>query len=418
MEVLLVNKFFYEKGGTERYFFLLTQALERRGHDVVHFSMQHPNNRPSPYAGYFVAPKDYDTPRGVSGAVAHVASFIRSREAARNIRALIRAFPPRVAHLHNIYHQITPSILKELEAAGVPVVMTLHDYKLVCPNYSLFAGGEFCYRCKGGRFYNAPLTRCSGGSFSRSALLAFEAYWQRMSGVYKSVRKFIAPSRFMRDVIAGARVAGPDADGVVYLPGFLPPAGDQAESSDAAGDGGGAEFPETYVLYFGRLSPEKGIHTLLEAAGERPNIPFVICGDGPDSARLRRMAEAGGLGNVLFTGYVQKPRLEGIVKRARVVVLPTLSPENAPFTVLESAAAGVPVIVSDMGGLPEMAEIVGGWVFRRGDCDDLKTKIDDVWSNPERAREIGAKGGEAARGYFDREKHVDALESIYREVLS
>jgi len=350
---------------------------------------------------------------GLARSLAEGFNFIRSREAAGKIRELITKYEPQVAHIHNIYHQITPSVIPVLDAAGIPIVMTVHDYKLVCPNYSLFAGGKYCYRCKGGRFYNAVLTNCSG-SLSRGLLLAAEAYRQKTSGVYGSVRRFIAPSRYMRHKILAA---GFDKKRVVYLPGFMPPHGSGERGELSAEEQRILEnIPESYVLYFGRLSPEKGVLTLIDAAQKLPGARFVICGDGPEAGPLSDEVERRALGNVYFTGYADKPLLEQIIARARVTVLPTLSPENAPFTVLESAAAGVPLIVSDMGGLPEMADVLGGVVFGHGDSLDLAAKIEELWADPAAAKRMGEAGKKAAQEYFDKERHVEAIERIYGEV--
>jgi glycosyltransferase involved in cell wall biosynthesis len=418
MVVLQINKFFWMKGGAERYFFSVSEELERLGHGVIHFSMDHPSNRPSPYAHYFVSNKDYDSPAGGVRTLTHAASFIRSREAARRIRQLVRDHRPDVAHLHNTYHQLTPSIIAALDEAGVPVVMTLHDYKLICPNYCHFASGEYCYRCRGGRFHQALVTRCSGGSLARSALLSAEAYWQRWTGVYGRVRRFIAPSRFMRARVAeAAGNVGIDAERVTYLPSFCPPTGAAAgtglsDADRAVLDG----LPQSYVLYFGRLGEEKGLNSLLDAVSRLPGVPFVICGDGPQRSALEQAVGERSLDNVQFTGYANKPLLELVVARAAVSVLPAIWPENAPFTVIEAAAAGVPQVVSDMGGLPEMAEIVSGLVFRHGDGADLAEKIDGLLSEPAGARARGDEGRQAALAYFDKDRHMQSLMEIYNEV--
>ncbi len=416
MVVLQINKFFWLKGGAERYFFSVSDELESRGHAVVHFAMEHPDNRPSPYSRYFVGRRDYDSPAGALRTLSRAASFIRSREAARRVTELVRDHRPDVAHLHNTYHQLTPSIIEALDEAGVPVVMTLHDYKLNCPNYGHFARGEYCYRCQGGRYYNAARVRCSGGSFARSALLSAEAYWQKRTGVYGRVRRFIAPSRFMRDHTAtAAGDIGIDPARVVYLPSFCPP-------SEAGSEVSGAEqalldgLPGTFVLYFGRLSVEKGLDSLLDAASKLPDVPFVLCGDGPQGPALEVTVAERGLKNIEFTGYANKPLLERIVARARMTVLPAIWPENAPFTVIESAAAGVPVVVSDMGGLPEMAGIVSGVVFPHGDGAEMADKIRGLWEDPAGAAARGQAGRLAAVDYFDTNRHMEALLDIYDEV--
>lgn len=414
MRVLQVNKFYYEKGGTERYLFALSKALEDRGHEVFPFSMHHPRNLDSQYEEYFVAQRDYESGGAPLGRIPTGASFIRSREAADNLRNLLARERPDIAHLHNIYHQITPSIIPVLDEARIPIVMTLHDYKLICPNYSLFDGRRYCFRCRGGRFYQAPLARCSGGSFLRSAMLAIEAYYQKRTRVYDSVRFLLAPSRYIRDRFIEE---GFEEERVVYLPAFLPNLSTSADSGPVRSLPSLPSLPGRYVLYFGRLSREKGINTLLRAVAGSPQIPVVIAGDGPMEGELRRVADEGSLPHVVFAGRLDRPALDEVIRRARVVVLPTESPENAPFTVLESMAAGVPVVVSNMGGLPELAEKAGGKVFPAGRPDVLMRCIEELWGGGPEVRKIRERSRQAIAEWFGIDRHMEALEEIYQKAL-
>jgi glycosyltransferase involved in cell wall biosynthesis len=430
MNILQVNKFFYEKGGTERYLFSLSAALEERGHNVAHFSMQHGSNLPSPFEKYFVRERRYEDIAGLIGSLSHGLSFVRSKEAAKRIAELLKNHPPDVAHLHNIYHQITPSIIPVLREAGVPIVMTLHDYKLICPNYSLFAGGKYCDRCVGGKFYHAPLTRCNGGSTSRSALLSFESYWQKWTRVYDGIACFLAPSRYIRERFIDA---GFDTERVIYLPAFV----EQGNAGDHDGEESGAStygtsdtpadqlpsqphgpaagLPQKYILYFGRLSREKGLFILLAALKSCDGASLVMAGEGPERHRLEEYARANKL-NVIFTGFLPKPEMDGVIARARAVVLPSESPENAPFTVIEAAAMGVPVIVSNMGGLPELAEYFQGIVFPSGDSSKLAQGIQELWSNDALVESAGQQAASEARLRFDKTAHLRSLEEIYKRV--
>lgn len=414
MRVLQINKFFFEKGGSERYFFSLSKALEERGHEVLHFSMQHPENQPSQWAKYFVGQRDYHESTSLPRRLSAGLSFVRSGEARANITRLIADARPDVAHLHNIYHQLTPSIIEALARAGVPSVMTLHDYKLVCPKYSLYDGSQYCYRCKGGHFYRAALARCEGGSFGRSALLAIEAYWQRATHAYDAVRFMLAPSRFMRTTLVDANYG---EERVVYIRSFV--TGSEVAESDAFLESEVArQLPTKYVLYFGRLSEEKGLATLLDAISRVEDAKLVICGEGPLRADLEALARERAVGDrVLFLGFVDKPFLNSIVRRARMVVMPSEWPENAPFTVIEAMALGVPVIVSRMGGLPELAERAEGLQFDAGDAAALATAIESLWADDSRVARIAEKSREAVRTDFDRESHLEALESIYRRAV-
>jgi glycosyltransferase involved in cell wall biosynthesis len=406
MRVLQINKFFFEKGGTERYYFALSRALETRGHKVIHFSMRHPHNAPSSDADLFVRNRDFGRDYSALERVPRGLAFIRSREAASKLHRLVVESQPDIAHLHNIYHHITPSIIPVLEKAGIPVVMTLHDYKLICPNYSLFDGASYCFRCEGGRFYRAPLARCSGGSFLRSALLAVEAYWQRATRVYDSVRFFLAPSRYVR---AKYVAEGFDEKRVLYLPAFV-------ESPGESRTGSPQDLPDRYVLYLGRLSREKGLATLLGAMERLEDVPLVVCGDGPLSQELKRRTANGP--PVRFLGHVDRRSVRDAISGASAVVQPSESPENAPFSVLEAMALGTPVIVSDMGGLPELAEKAAGKVFKAGDAAALAECIRAVWQDGAGAAVMAEQGRRAIASDFSLATHMDRLQEIYERAVS
>jgi glycosyltransferase involved in cell wall biosynthesis len=414
MDVLQVNKFFFQKGGTERYFFSLSDALSERGHSVIHFAMKHPDNLASPFSEYFVEERDFYRNYSLSEKAALGVSFIRSRKAAACMRRLLAAYHPRIAHLHNIYHQITPSIIPVLREAGVPIVMTLHDYKLVCPNYSMFAKGEYCYKCMGGRYFNAPLTCCNDDSFLRSLLIAIEAYWQSLTGVYRCVRYFIAPSKFIRERFIEA---GFDEAKVVHIPSFMP-ALEQEKDGGERGEGRLSNLPEKYILYFGRLSREKGIYTVIEAIEKLGGVPLVLCGGGPLQDELQTYTLDHKLENVHFTGHLSQDLLAQAIKNAYAVVLPSLSPENAPLSLLEAAAMGKPVIASSVGGLPEIIDQVGGRLFRPGSSEDLAREIRELWEDEKGAAALGQGSAEAARRGFDKNEHVEKIEELYGRALS
>jgi glycosyltransferase involved in cell wall biosynthesis len=411
MRVLQINKFFFERGGSERYLFSISQSLEKRGHEVMHFSMRHPENAESPYSDYFVGEKDYSGDRAPLVNAAAGLSFIRSREAASNLSRLIEDTRPDVAHLHNIYHQITPSIIPVLGKAGIPVVMTLHDYKLVCPNYRFFNGTEYCDRCRGGRFYQAAATRCNNGSLGRSLLLSVEAYWQRITRVYDGVRFFLAPSRYMRDTFVAE---GFGADRVVYLAPYV----HGVEWNDDPPRDVPGGLPNEFFLYFGRLDGEKGLPTLFEALARTDGVPLVVCGDGPLREMLEGQVDSRLAGRVSFTGHLPKPLLDGVIRRSRAVVMPSEWPENAPFSVLEAMGWGVPVIVSNMGGLPELADLGGCLVFEAGNAGELSARITELWADEEHAQAIGRLGRDAVLTKLTEERHVTGLLGIYDRVLS
>jgi glycosyltransferase involved in cell wall biosynthesis len=338
-------------------------------------------------------------------------SFIRSREAAKNLERLLHENRPDIAHLHNIYHQITPSIIPVLKRARVPVVMTLHDYKLICPNYSLFDGKAYCYRCRGRRFHRAAATRCRGGSFGKSLLLSIEAYWQRITRVYENVSFFLAPSRYIRDAFIEEGFA---PERVVYLAPFV--ASDEPSAGPSTETYAHGDLPEKYVVYFGRLSAEKGLFTLLDAIGRLARVPLVLCGDGPLRKALEEEASRTRV-RIHFTGHLARPALDKVVSRATAAVLPSESPENAPYTVVEAMAMGIPVVVSNMGGLPELAGMGGGVVFPATDVAALAEKLYDLWEDKGLAADIGRRGRRAVTEHLGEKRHIDGLEAVYGKAL-
>ena len=406
--ILQANKFFHEKGGSERYMFALSRALVGRGHEIVDFSMHDARNQPSRYSRHFVTRRDYEA--GGLRALSAAPGFIRSREAAALMSDLLDEVTPDVAHLHNIYHQLTPSIVATLSRRNVPMVMTLHDYKLVCPSYAMFARGDVCYRCRGGRFHRAVAVGC-GGTRLRSALLALESYWQRWTRVYDRVDCFIAPSEYLRRIMLEAGIA---AERIVFVAPLNPSSVTAAPAP--AEEGALLELPPRFVAYVGRLSPEKGIHVLLAAMARTSGIPLVVFGDGPEAPALRQTAEERGL-EAIFAGHANRATIDSALRRACALVLPTLSPENAPMAILEAADAGVPVIVSDRGGLPELARRVGGVVLPAGDDAALAKAITSAWEETERWREHARGAWRESAPLHGVDAHVRSIESVYYRAI-
>ena len=412
MIILQANKFFYEKGGSERYMFALSRSLESLGHRIVSFSMAHPQNEPCAQSGYFVPRRDYDARNTGLDSVSAVMNFVRSPRAARLLSRLLADTKPDVAHLHNIYHQLTPSIIDVLHENRVPMVMTLHDYKLVCPSYTMFARGEPCYRCRGGRFHRAVATGCAG-SRARCALLALESYWQRWTRVYDRVDCFIAPSEYLRAVMVDAGVA---ADRVVHVP-QLSPGRVQGDGYPANGMPGLEGLPGRFIAYAGRLSAEKGIDILIRAMALLRDVPLVVFGEGPQEQRLRAVASAQRLENVIFAGHVSRPVVDGALRRSAALVVPSLWAENAPMVIMEAASAGVPVIVSDRGGLPELANEVSGQVVAAGDVPALAEAIKRVWGNDAYWKEAARDAWDRNRARHEPDTHARTIASLYERMI-
>jgi glycosyltransferase involved in cell wall biosynthesis len=405
MKILLINKFFFPLGGTEKYVFDLRQALLQLGHEVAEFSMQHPDNRASPYAEYFVPELSFDPLAvGFWGKVGLGFQVIYSRTAARRLGRLIRDFKPDLAHLHNIHFQLTPSILFALRRARVPIVWTLHDLHLICSSHIMYdheRGGP-CEACRGGKFHRAISRECLKHSALAGLAGAVEAYLYHALGIYRRwVDLYLAPSRFLRELMAAE---GLPAERLVHLPNYTEPDRIRAQFEG-----------EGYGLYAGRLSQEKGVLTLLRALAKAPDLPFYFLGNGPLAFQLRREADELGLKQVRFLGRQQGGELEALRRRAAFVVVPSECYENCPFAVLEAFTAGKAVLGSRIGGIPELVrEGETGRLFPPGDVEALAAGLLYFAGHPQAVMAWGRKARAAAENEYAFPLHLKRLLELYQ----
>ncbi len=408
MRVLHVNKYLYRRGGAEGYLLDLAALQRAAGHDVGVWGMAHPENDAQlPLADTFAPYVELEPPPGGVAALGAAARMVWSRSARRGLAEALDRFRPEVVHAHNIYHQLSPSVLAAARGAGVPVVMTLHDYKLACPSYQMLDHGRPCDACVGHSTLAAVRRRCKGGSLAASALLAFESGIHRLTGAYDSVDAFVSPSEFLAAVMARA---GLERDRLHVVPHFVHAAG----TPQAAGPD---DRPAAGVVFAGRLSHEKGVDTLVEAAALAPEVPVHIAGDGPERAALQRLATQRHAGNVTFHGRLAKADLQRLVAASAATLVPSRWYENQPMTILESYAAAVPAVVTSLGGSPELVrDGVDGLVVPPDDPAALAAAISTLVADPARARAMGRAGQQRLLARHDPQRHLAALDGIYAAV--
>ncbi len=398
MKLLFANKFFFLNGGSETVMFQERAFMLSQGAKIIDFSMQDERNLPSPYAEYFIPPVSYRKGPLLSRLKA-AASFVHSGEAVRRLKRLLAGVKPDIAHLHNIYHQLTPSIIPVLKDAGAKVVMTLHDGKLVCPSYLMLNRGKPCTACAGRKFHLPISTHCQGSRL-QEALFCAEAYFHKWKGSYDGVDRFIAPSRFLADLVA-QRVG---RERVVVIPNGIDPDVHLPTWED-----------EGYILYYGRLSEEKGVATLLAAhAAMKNQVPLVIVGTGPLEAELKAQNPA----NVTFAGYRSGEELWNYVRRASCLVTPSEWYENAPMTVLEGMSFGKPVIGSRIGGIPEQIQDGETGLLRApGKAEEFACALDKLMADKELRARMGKAGRGRLEGQFSLAMHNDRLLALYKAIL-
>jgi glycosyltransferase involved in cell wall biosynthesis len=398
--LLAINNYYYRRGGAEVVFLEHNRLFENAGWQVVPFAMRHPNNLPTPWADYFADEIEFGASYGLADKIARAPRVIYSLQARQRIRDLLDHVRPQVAHVHNVYHHLSPSMLPLLKARGIPVVMTVHDLKLACPAYTMMRDGRPCESCRGGRLYNVAVHRCIKGSLALSSLIMVEAALHRALGLYQNnVDRFVVPSRFLLERLVHW---GFDRDRLVHIPNFVD------IERFTPGSGAGRRF-----LYCGRLEALKGVETLVRAAAIAGQ-PVTLVGSGPDEARLRALVAQSGA-DVHFAGYLTKQALVTAVQDARAVVIPSECHENAPLALLEAYAAGRPVIGSRIAGIPELVrENETGLLFAPGDADALAAALSQLAQFPDgRVRAMGAAGRDWVERDFNAALYVGRLLSLY-----
>ena len=401
--LLSINSYHYRRGGSDVVYLDNAALMESVGWSNAFFSMHHPDNLPTDWSRYFVDEIQYGHKYSILQKAAMATKVVYSFEAQRKISQLLNDFRPDIAHTHCIYHHLSPSILPVLRKHGVPIVMTAHELKAICPAATMRNSEGVCERCKNGSFLSVMSHRCIKNSFAPSALVAVETLVHRWLDSYKSnVSRLIAPSRFYLEKYAEW---GWPREKLVYIPNYV-------DTERLVPD----YEPGAYFLYFGRLSVEKGVPTLIRAASAA-RVPLKVVGTGPDEASLKALAK-GLPGQIDFLGYRSGSELHNLICSAKAVVLTSEWYENAPLSVLESYALGKPVIGARIGGIPELLiEGETGWSFASGDSSELaKVLTQTSQRNPAELAAMGRAARDFVTTRFTRARYLEQILSVYAEL--
>ena len=354
MRILLVNKFYYQRGGDSTAVFSTEQLLKAHGHEVAIFSMQHPDNVRSEWEKYFPAEVVFSF-SGLSTILPAVRRIFHCPEVALKLKQLLADFRPDVVHLHNIHSYLSPLVAAIARQKGIRVVWTLHDYKLICPTYTCLRKGAVCEACFKNKA-NVILHKCMKQSICASLLGFLEAcYWNKRK-LSRITDAFISPSVFLKSKMTEA---GFSPKQIEVLPNFMP----QKVSP--------ATEKEDYYCYVGRISAEKGVDMLLEAACQLP-YHLKIIGGGPLLDAYRNKYP---LKQVEFCGQMKPDELYPIVRKARFLVIPSIWYENNPFSAIEALCMGTPLLGARIGGIPELTNENNGMLFTPGNITELRDKI-------------------------------------------
>lgn len=399
MKVLIANNYFYLRGGCERVMFNDMQALADAGLEVVPFSAADPANAPSPYSARFTRGVDIHATNPLRQIQA-AREAIDCRRTARDFAALIDETQPDIVHFHNIYGRLSTSLLSVVRERRLPSVLTVHDYKIICPSYLMLNDGRPCSACIDGGFYRCALHRCHKNNLATSTVNTIEAYFARFADRYGAVSTFLCPSRFIEMLLMRS---GVEVSRVMHHPNSVDPAAFTPR------------YEGNYVLYAGRLSHEKGLSTLLQSM-TGANIPLRIAGTGPMEEAVRAIA-AKSNESIVLEGYCDGARLQNLFQNAAFIVVPSEWYENAPMAVLEAFGYGKPVVATRIGGIPEL--VTDGETGYLVDCaapEQLRAAICNLWQDRDAQRSMGLHARTLVETKLSQATRTASLIDIYEQL--
>lgn len=410
MKILLVNKYHYVKGGSETYHFGLGKLLESYGNEVIYFAMADERNYECEQSKYFSKNVDFNTKLSLTGKLKAGFHALYSFDAKKKIEQLIRDENPDIVHINLVHRHITLSIVEAIKKYNIPIVFTAHDLNCICPNHTMLTNGKVCDRCVKEHSYKPALEqKCVKNSGMQTLLGVIEAKNYERMHTYDKIDFYICPSDFYRRYFIDSKIT---KSPVVHWANFLPLDSEYKLSENI----------KDYFLFFGRISPEKGIMSLVKAyeLGNFEN-PLYLVGDGPLKEELEKYVKEHNLSEkVIFTGFQSGENLKKYVEEAKCVILPSEWYENGPYSILEALAVGKPVIVSNYGGLTEIVEEgVTGFICEPGNpeslCECLK-KMNSLSADEYNKMSLSAL--EKAKAECDCEKYYDKLMKCYKRLIS
>lgn len=400
MRILLVNKFHYLRGGSEKYYFELAQLLKSKGHTVGFFSMKHEENITTGDAEYFVEEIDLNT-----GSKLKALDVIYSQENKRLMAKALEEFKPDIVHINNFQRQLSASIIDAIKEKNIPIVMTAHDLNPICPASIMLYNGEVCDDCITKGYAQCIKKKCVKGSTLKSTLGVIEKKYYDIHKVFRKIDCIISPSEFIKNQLVNGNLKYNE---IVTLHNFV----NESERNEyVLGD---------YAFYLGRLSKEKGILNLIEAIGDIPDAKLLIAGDGPERERIEAYISEHKLdGRITLLGYQNQDSIHKYITNSRFVVIPSICNENCPYSVLEAMEIGKPIVASRIGGIPELiADGENGYLYKADDINELKEKLTLLLDDDDKVNRFAQKSRELYESYYSPDSYYNELIKIYNKVMS
>lgn len=391
MKILVVHNKYKSKGGEDRAVLAQVKSLNSLGHRVLIYEK---NNL------------EIDS-YGVSEKAGFFPKTIFSLDTYNEIIKLIREYKPDIAHIHNVFPLISPSIYYALNNEKIPIVQTIHNFRFLCPNGLFYINDGVCDACKFGNTTFALIKKCFRESYLLSALYAFTIGGHRYVGTFELIDRFIALTEFSANILVENKITTRNKISVLgnFLPDPLPAIGNNNNR-------------EKYVVYIGRISKEKGVDVLIDAGSKIQDIKILILGIGPELDNLRQYSENLEIKNIRFLGQLEGERKWDILRRAAAVVIPSLCYENFPLTAIEGMSVGTPVIVSRIGSMPYIVqEGINGMLFEPGNSTELSEKIVELASEPNLRMKLGQFGIDLVKREYSEPIFTKKLINIYEDLI-
>lgn len=395
-KILQINKYPSLKGGTETVLLDTIRLLKEYGHEVILLSTNECEVVYEPT--YTIMYPDRNT--SLIKKMKSLPSFFYNRSAVKVLESVIEKEKPDIAHIHLYHNSFSNSILPVLRKHKIPVVMTLHEYRQICPSYLLLDKNQhICEKCIDGNYFHCMFTRCAKGSFIESTLLTMEMFYRRL--FYKTekyVDEFVCPSNFVYQKHLAFNKDIADKSVVIYNPVKI-----YSLKSIYKGN---------YLLYFGRLSCEKGIQTLLSAMKQLPHVKLKVAGVG--DFPFSNIST-----NVELLGFKRNEELKTIINNALFTIVPSLSYETFALSCAESISQGTPVIASDIGAIPEIVNHrKNGFLFESGNVESLVNNISEAILLSDEEYVCMVENGQQSLTEFSEDKYINSLLSIYKELIN
>lgn len=400
MRVLLVNKFHYIRGGSEKYYFNLADLLESYGHEVAFFSMYDEKNIKTKHKEYFVNSIDLNSNNKLKAL-----DVIYSKKNKKKMEETLDDFKPDIVHINNFQRQLSASIINPIKERKIPIIYTAHDVQAICPATLMLDRNEnICEKCMNGKYINCIKNRCIKDSKLKSLLGAIEAKFYRMKKIYKNeIDCIISPSKFVRQKLIQD---GIDKKKIKVINNFI----DIDEYNLKIEDDG-------YALYVGRLSKGKGIFNLIEAFSNIKDKKLYIAGAGPEEENIKSIIERNSLKNIKILGYLNQNQVKEYIRKSSFVVLPSIWYENCPYSIMESQAIGKPIICSKLGGIPELVKDgEDGLLYNYNNVDELIEGINILFKDKKIRYNMGKNAKKKAIRNYSKDAYYNELIKVYTSI--